>query len=314
MAFAFKPNQSVAKGVARIASKEMEDSLEMLGDQRPVSRDEAVHEVRKSFKKIRAVLRLVRPIIGERCFQEENSVFRDAARPLTEVRDAQILIETIDNLRNHFHDRVRERSFHSIRQELVANHREIRKRVLDEPDTFTTVAGVVRQALDRIDSWSDVNDRWKSVGEGLEEVYQQARQAFHQADTDPTVENLHEWRKQAKYLRYQLELLEPTWPEQMKALAEQTDHLGELLGDDHDLAVLRQTLTGDPDRFGDEATREVLLALIDRRRAELEQEAKHLGQLLFQDRPSDFTGRLKGYWKTWRSTPEPQEETAPALL
>jgi hypothetical protein len=74
-----------------------------------------------------------------------------------------------------------------------------------------------------------------------------------------------------------------------------------LLGDDHDLATLRQMLIDDPERFGGEGDREVLLALIDRRREELGREAVLLGRRFFQDSARDFAGRLKGYWKTWRA-------------
>ena len=81
--------------------------------------------------------------------------------------------------------------------------------------------------------------------------------------------------------------------------------MGDLLGDDHDLAVLRQMLTDDPGRFGDEGDREVMLVLIDRRRAELEQEAMLLGRRFFQDSPGAFARRLKGSWKTWRDRSEP---------
>jgi hypothetical protein len=94
-------------------------------------------------------------------------------------------------------------------------------------------------------------------------------------------------------------------------VADEADRMGDLLGDDHDLAVLRQMLTDEPDRFGDEGDREVLLALIDRRRAELEQEARLLGGRFFQDRPGPFARRLKGYWKTWRRTTAAAQGTEP---
>src|SRR5262245_47427428 len=72
-----------------------------------------------------------------------------------------------------------------------------------------------------------------------------------------------------------------------------------------DLAVLRQMLIDDPERFGDPSDQEVLLALIDRRRAELTQQAVLLGQRFFQDRPREFAGHLKGYWKSWHDPIEP---------
>ena len=187
----------------------------------------------------------------------------------------------------------------------------MRKRVLDEQNAFAVVAEAVRQAHGRIKGWADVPNKWTAVGEGLEDVYRRAGDAHGDAIADPTVEKLHEWRKQAKYLFYQLEILRPIWPEQIEELAKEADRLGELLGDDHDLAVLRQMLTDDPGRFGDQGDREVLLALIDRRRAELEHEAMLLGRRFFQDSPADFARRLKSYCKTWRAqaVPESTDET-----
>src|SRR5262249_21269392 len=104
MSFELKPGESPRKGVRRIVRKQGEDALEVLTGSHNGSRDEAVHEARKSFKKVCAVLRLVRPVIGEAVFRAENACFRDAARPLTEVRDAKILVETLDGLTEHFQE------------------------------------------------------------------------------------------------------------------------------------------------------------------------------------------------------------------
>jgi CHAD domain-containing protein len=301
MSFELKPGQSVRKNVRRIARKELGDALEQLTGTGRGSRDEAVHEVRKSLKKLRALLRLVRPAIGNATYRAENVGFRDVARPLTEVRDAKILIETLDGLIAHFKEHVKGRSFDDVRKALQANLRAVRKRVLEEQDAFGVTAEVLRRARERVKDWADVPNRWSSLGRGLQDVYRQARDAFGGANADPTVETLHEWRKQAKYLRYQLEVLRPLWPERLGELAGEADCMGELLGDDHDLAVLRQALTDDAAGPGDEGDREALLALIDRRRSELRQEAQLLGNRFFVDRPREFARRLERYWKAWRS-------------
>ena len=247
------------------------------------------------------MLRLVRPAIGNAPYRAENICFRDVARPLTEVRDAKILVETLDGLIEHFKEHVKDRSFDDVRKALQANLRAVRKRVLEEQDAFGVTAEVLRQARGRVKDWADVPNRWLALGRGLQDVDRRARAAFEDAAADPTVEKLHEWRKQAKYLRYQLEILRPLWPERMEELAGEADRMGELLGDDHDLAVLRQTITDDAAGPGDEGDREALLALIDRRRSELQQEARLLGGRFFVDRPREFARRLKRYWKAWRS-------------
>jgi CHAD domain-containing protein len=158
-----------------------------------------------------------------------------------------------------------------------------------------------------------VPDKWSSVGAGLQETCRQARAAFREAAADPSVAKLHEWRKQVKYLRYQFEVLRPLWPERMEELATEADRMGDLLGDDHDLAVLRQLLTRDPQPIAGDGEREALLALIDRRRAELGQEVLLLGERFFQDRPRELVRRLKGYWKTCgQASPTQANEPLPA--
>jgi CHAD domain len=77
-------------------------------------------------------------------------------------------------------------------------------------------------------------------------VYRRGRQALAAVRQKPTVEFIHEWRKQAKYLRYQLDLLRPLAPTALTPLAKTIDRLGDLLGDDHDLAVLRREVAGRP--------------------------------------------------------------------
>jgi CHAD domain-containing protein len=310
MSFQLRPEESLRKSLRRIVRKQIDTVLEELVTSKG-PRDEVVHEVRKSFKKIRAVLRLVRPVIGAKFYRRENTCFRDAGRPLTEVRDARILIETLDKLVEHFQEHVAGRSFADVRKALQDNLRAVRTRVLDEHHALVVVAETVRQARERVKSWTDVADKWSSMDAGLQDTCRKARAAFRDAAADSGVAKLHEWRKQVKYLRYQFEVLRPLWPERMEELATEADRMGDLLGDDHDLAVLRQLLTGDPQAVADDGERETLLALIDRRRAELEQEVLLLGERFFQDRPGELVRRLKGYWKTWRGKASPTGGSEP---
>jgi CHAD domain-containing protein len=183
-----------------VTQKELHYALEQVTNPSNGSRDEAVHEARKCCKKVRALLRLVRPVVSEGCYRYENLAFRDAARPLSEVRDAKSLVETVDKVAQHFADRVRGQPFALIRKALLTHQREVRKRVLDEEHAFAAVETAVQAALERLDDWANVPNRWSSVGDGVQQVYRQARRAFADALEEPTVEKLHEWRKQAKYL------------------------------------------------------------------------------------------------------------------
>jgi CHAD domain-containing protein len=308
MLFEFERGHSLRKDLRRIVRNQLNDALAELAAEHKEPRDEVVHEVRKRFKKLRAVLRLVRPAIADRCYRAENICFRDAARPLTEVRDARILIETLDKLVEHSREQIAGRVFAELRKSLQEHLRAVRRQVLDKQNAFVVTGAVVRQAAERIKRWIAVPNQWSTLAEGLENTYRQARTAYTDAADDPTVTSLHEWRKQVKYVRHQLELLRPIWPERLEELAREAAHLGDLLGDGHDLAVLRQMVTADAAT----ADHEALVALIDRRRAELRQQELPLGARYFQDRPRTFARRLKGYWRSWRAQPAAAMETASA--
>jgi CHAD domain-containing protein len=299
MAFQLKSDESVRKGVKRLVRKQIDSALEGLqgGD----DCDPIVHDARKRFKKVRALLRLVRDELGEKVYRQQNTGFRDAARPLTEVRDAKVLIEALDKLTAHFAGQVTSGAFAGVREALLAEKKAIRKRVLKEEEAFRTVSEAVEPVRARVRDWSIPHKGFSAIEDGLKEVYKTGCRAFAAAATDPSVENLHEWRKQAKYLWHQLQVLEPIWAPVMKDLGDQVHELTQLLGDDHDLVVLWQKVAVDPDSYGGDSTAETLLALIDRRRQELQQEAFSLGQRVYLDRTREFASRIKGYWKAWRS-------------
>src|SRR5262249_51109453 len=158
-----------------------------------------------------------------------------------------------------------------------------RTRVLGKGEAFVEVAAALQAARQRIPDWAIERKGWSAVDGGLKRVYQSGSKAFAAAVKKPMVENLHEWRKQGKYLWHQLQVLQPVWPKVMGQLADQAHQLGDYLGDDHDLAVLGELVTEQPEKFGKSDTVEALVALVDRRRDELQEEAYPLGQRLYCD-------------------------------
>jgi CHAD domain-containing protein len=301
MSFQFKPDESVKRGVRRMARKELDKAIEELTGQPGASRDEVVHDARKRCKKLRGLLRLVRDGLGDAQYREENFCLRDAARPLTEVRDAKVLAGVLDKLAEHFAGQVRPGRMAHARAALKVRRQKIAHRVLDREAAFADVAALLRAARGRVKQWDVGPDDWSALQSGLKRVYRGGRCAYAAAAEEPNTEKLHELQKQAKYLRHQLETLQPIWPGVLDNLVEQAHRLGDLLGDDHDLAVLRGLLQEQPDMTGDGATQEMLVALIDRRRAELQEEAFRLGRRFYADRPGAFLERLHQCWEAWRA-------------
>jgi CHAD domain-containing protein len=299
MAFQLKASESVSDGIARNVTHQIEKALKYLcaerkPHQRGASENEAVREVRKCFKKVRAALRLVREELGDDVYHEENWCFRDAARPLTEVRDAQVLVEIWNGLKEPLAAAVDTGAFAKIHDVLLANQNEVTRRVLDKERAFAAVQDQAVHALARIPGWRIEHTGWSALEGGLRNVFRTGHRALALASENSSVENLHEWRKQAMYLWHQLQLLEGAWTVDEKQLVERIHQLSTLLGDDHDLAVLRETLAADPLPFGGHRVLKGVFAVIDRRREELERQAFALGRELYKPSPKFFTSRIEG--------------------
>jgi CHAD domain-containing protein len=148
-------------------------------------------------------------------------------------------------------------------------------------------------ALARLPDWQITREGWAALEGGLRRVYRTGHRALALATESASMENLHEVRKQAKYLWHLLQLVEAAWTGSGKELIDQTHKLSTLLGEDHDLAVLRQTLAADPLAYGGHRVLKAVFAVIDRRREELEREAFTLGFEVYSDPPKVFIARIR---------------------
>jgi hypothetical protein len=113
----------------------------------------------------------------------------------------------------------------------------------------------------------------------------------------------------SQYHRYHLELLQELWPRQLKARRSEVKTLGAMLGDDHDLAVLRAVVESESASFGDESAG-MPLDLADRHRDELRAGMRPLGRRVFAERPKALVSRYEAYWRAWRN--EATTDGAPA--
>jgi CHAD domain-containing protein len=117
------------------------------------------------------------------------------------------------------------------------------------------------------------------------------------ATEEPSTEHLHDWRKRSKDLWHAVQILRPAAPKRMKRLAKRAHRLSDLLGDDHDLAVMRGQVERADGSFEREASRTALLASIDRRRLSLQRDAFKLGAKIYEARPKSFGRSVERGWR-----------------
>ena len=298
MPYRLRRKKSATKNVRKVAREQIDKAIAEI-ENPSLDRHEAVHQVRKRCKKLRGLIRLVRPSFDK--FQDENAFIRDSSRVLSYVRDAQSIIHCLDKLTDDSDKPIDPATRNLVRGELDRRRREIAKDEAGLDLKLDEFRDRMRELRSRMDDWQVGGDGWAVIEGGFRKTYRRGRKAMGEAYADPSPEAFHEWRKRAKYHWYHLRLLRNIWPEMIEVECAAADELADLLGDDHDLAVLRQTLEQTPERFGGEVKVAELTELIERRRWQLEAEARPLGERLYAEKPKRHAARLRCYWKTWRS-------------
>jgi CYTH domain-containing protein/CHAD domain-containing protein len=295
--YRLKRKEGAADGLRRIARGRIEKATERLDQVGDEELAEAIHGARKDLKKVRAVLRLLRKELGKKRFKAENRRYRDAARLLAESRDAEVKLETLAALGDHAGARFPATTALAWRQALEADRDRVAATRGEAAARIERARATIEEAGAGISHWPIGDDSWRLLEPGLGRTYRDGREALRRARAEGSAENVHEFRKRAKDLWYQLRLLHNAWPGLLEPEAEQAHALADLLGDHHDLAVLAEDLAG---RAELAASREDFTALIEARQAQLLEAALELGERLYAEKPKHFLRRLRAYWRAWR--------------
>lgn len=295
MAYRLSFADDVPTGVRACAREQLAGAAERL-DGAADDPVKAIHEARKHLKKTRALLRLVRPALGRKAYRRENDALRDAGLALSGTRDADVRVATAQALAEHAAGRLPADVFAALHEALAAEAAAGR----DDDDAearFAPVIAQLRAAELRVETWPLDGAGWDTVLAGVARAYARGREAFAIACATPDAELLHAWRKRAKDLWYHQRLLAPAWPGVLEAQAEEAHRLSELLGDDHDLAVLAERLAdaAPPLAPAADAQRPELRALVAHRSDELRAEAARLGRRVYAESPKAFARRLARY-------------------
>jgi hypothetical protein len=256
--------------------------------------DPRIHDIRKRLKYCRALLRLLRKPLGKDAYRRENARLRDAARPLTQVRDAAVLVKALDGLcprlrgggtlcrsiRTALRRESRERREGLLRQALRASAREIN-------GVAQRVRLLRRAQLSRADT-----------AKAVKRAYRTSRRAMTTAKQQRSRDSLHEWRKQVKYLANELKSLLPSMRKGLRVgvhkIYKRSNRLGGYLGDDHDLALLHDKLIEHRKLSGvGDAQVNALLECLAQRRARLQRKAFRRGKRSFARSAARLEARIR---------------------
>ncbi len=302
MPYRLKAKEPVPEGIRRVVLEEIDSATGVLGRSSKTKRDEAVHEARKSIKKIRGVLRLVRPELG-RVYRQENNRFREVGRQLSQLRDAAAQLEMFDQLAEKFAGSVEHGGLSEIRAGMVRHKREIEKS-LDIAKVIERASATLNAAHVRTGKWPLSQDGFAALAPGIEQTYRRGRKALQAARKGQNAVAYHNFRKRVKDHWYHVRLLESVWTEIMQAHEASLKELETWLGDDHNLVVLTEMLNDKPDEYGGKKVVQVFLAAAGLHQKELRENSISLGERVYAEKPKRFVESIALLWKPWQEQPK----------
>lgn len=302
MAYKLRSDESLEEICQRIAREQVSKAIDEIDDD-SLNAHETVHQVRKRCKKVRGLLRLFRFGLDDQ-YSTLNEEFRDAARTLSPVRDSEAVIETYDDLMEVYGELVDQRRLRSIRNEFE-RRRDAVEKDLDVENRISTFRAFCDGQLSNIESWQLTSDfNTKMLVKGLRKTYRRGRKEMATALETESTEEFHEWRKRVKYHWYHMRILRDVWPPIVRARRDELDELSDLLGDEHDLATLRLSISDGSEAFGDYREIQATIGLIDQRRNELRAKSRNLGRNIYAEKPSALAARFSTYLNTWDCPPQ----------
>lgn len=290
MAYRFKLQAPIAESVRRVALEQIEMVEAKLGGNGDAS--VLIHDARRSLKRLRALLRLVRPALEDEEYEREAERLSGIAKLLATARDTHVMRQTLAKLAGHSQ---------GLPKGLVE---PLQATLASGPASRTSHGGDGRQkALLRLKQTRKLftgkalrEVELTHILEGVERTYDKAHKAFRKAYRKPSDEAFHTWRKAVQQHWRHMQLLSRSWPEALSARAAEAKELSRMLGEDHDYAVL---LAFAQSRGRKALASQDLAALTELCRtcqAELRKRAEPRGARLFAEAPDSLTQRLARYW------------------
>ena len=315
MSYQLRHGQSLGDNLRRVCRKQIERAIAVATNEKKTA-DTPVHEMRKCLKKARAALRLVRKEIGRGLFREQDRCLRNVGRLTSEIRDAEVRLQTVQQFQDIKQQRGRG-AYAKLEGMFVL---ELENFMAAFAEWQTQALPMLECASENVDCWPLDQFSCKQLRRAVQRSYKDARRSLKSAEADPTPENFHRFRTRAKRLWYDLRILRPINPVVLRNLSDDLRALGSLLGRAHDLSFLGDRLRcgGRPAngriRRGEQSRQSAwereghkLLALIEVSQEDVQRGAAELAEHFFAERPRDFGARLASWLRDW------ENETSPSI-
>jgi hypothetical protein len=292
MVFAFdRPDLDIGDNARRAARAELDLAIAEVGETGFEVHD-TVRNVRRRLKRVRSLLRLIRPVFPD--FEAENAALRETGAEVAALRDARALVEAVDQLGRGAPPSLIVPIAHW--RALLAARAADHESGLERETFLLELRGKLRDARVRSELWELTGTGTASIVPGLAATYSKARRSYRAAARAPDDDaRFHEWRKWVKHHWGHLKLLRGLMPSFVDERRERAGRLATMLGDVQNLSILRAHLDSAPAEAG--RVREELARRLER----LRRRSLKAGKRLFDEPPKVVRRRWKAYFRDWRA-------------
>ena len=177
MGFRLKSGQAISSEVRRIVLRQLDlatSELKSIGD--PES-DEAIHDARRRVKKIRAVIRLVRPVLDKTYRVGVDPDLRRVSKMLAPVADGQGVIDTLNVLARRYRKALPRKAVAALRADLIEREKRIDAKA-DAQHVLQKATRALRAQRKQIKAWKLTAEGFHAIAPGLKESVRRARHAM----------------------------------------------------------------------------------------------------------------------------------------
>ncbi len=297
MRYRLRLEEPLADGVRRIGIAQIDRAAGALAG---ADRDKGIHEARKCFKRVRALLDMTRPALSEKVYRRENRRFRDLGRALARARDVHVMRQTLERL-EHQHDlgeAARARA--ALRAWLDAN----RAAIIPAHDELAMYQAreALADARTAFEALPVRADGLAPLAGGFREIYAGGRKAMkHAYHAGVDDEAFHEWRKHVQRHWRQLQLVRNAWPAAIAPRIDLASELSDIIGLDHDIAVLIAFIRHNRAILGARGEVKAVIRAARDEQAALRAAAHVRGQRLYDLPPRAMARMIETNWSVARA-------------
>jgi hypothetical protein len=262
--------------------------------------DTAIHATRKSLKRCRSILRLVRPGLNRASFRDFDHAFRNIARLLSHDRDREVMTDTLTHLLAEAETAAEKAALTAAMDELGSGDLNGFAQTAAVENTGLAIANL--QTLEHaIHSLEIKRSKISTFAAGFAQTYDDGRKSLKTAYRAMDDEAFHIFRKALQHHWRHCQLLSPVWPEMMDVRATAARDLSQIIGLDHDLSLVTHHFGKDGASQLEPQVLDGIIALAKIEQARIRAAARPLARRLFALPPEQMEQMILKLWPAAKS-------------